>query len=403
MNESQRSAEGPVRAADERGFDLIELLIIFAKYKRFIIGFPLTIAVIAAAVSLILPNVYISTTRLLPPQQAQSGAAALLSQLGGIASVAGSAAGIKNPNDVYIGMLKSRTLADRLITQFELLKVYDTKSMEHARKKLDENTTIISGKDGLIAISVEDEDQKLVAKLANGYVNQLTNLTTVLAVTEASQRRLFYERQLGISKDNLAASELKLKGALATSGVISVDSESRGILETVAKLRAQVSAKEIQLNSMRAFVTTNNPQYKVIAEDLSSLRNELNKLENGSSNSETDPRSDSTGLQNIKVLRDVKYNQMLYELLAKQYEVARLDEAKDPSLIQVLDQAIEPERKFKPKRALIVVVSALLASFLAIFLAIMFEVKARAMQVPQVAVRWLELRSHLKFKRSTKN
>jgi uncharacterized protein involved in exopolysaccharide biosynthesis len=374
-------------------------MIILAKHKKVVVAFPLVVAIVSAAISFVLPNEYTATTKLLPPQQQQSGAAALLSQLGGMAGAAAGVAGIKNPNDMYVGMLKSRTVADRMIEQFHLKKVYETDSQEGARKKLASNTTISSGKDGLITIEVDDKNKKLVAGLANGYVAELLRLTKVLAVTEASQRRVFFERQLELSKNNLANAEISLKSALETHGVISVDTESRAILETVGRLRAQVSAKEIQLNSMRAFVTTSNPEFRRVEEELNGLRAELTKLENGRTQEESaENGKKQTGLENIKILRDVKYYQMLYELLAKQYEVARLDEAKDASIIQVLDPAVEPERRSKPKRSFIVLISGALALLLSTGWVYLVESHRRALELPGGAARWAALKKYLRLR-----
>ncbi|MDK6079271.1 GumC family protein [Massilia varians] len=377
---------------------LIDRLIVLAKYKKLIVALPVAFAVAAGAISLALPNVYKASAQLLPPQQAQSGAAALLSQLGGMAGAAAGAAGLKNNGDVYLGMLKSRTVADRIVGQFNLKKKYDTESHEEARLKLIANTTISSGKDGLILIEVQDKDQKLVAQMANAYVTELLRLTRILAVTEASQRRLFFERQLELSKNNLATAEVGLKRALDTHGVISVDIESRAIVETIGRLRALVSSKEIELNAMNAFVTASNPEHKRVVEELSSLRAELFKLENGraTAGTRTTASNEQGGFQNIKLLRDVKYYQMLYELLAKQYEVARLDEAKDSSIIQVLDEAIEPERHFKPKRAIIVVIAGLVGLLAAIIAA--FVLDSRSKGRPSSVERWRELKSHLAFR-----
>jgi len=396
MNQIQTKA--PENAASE-DVSVIDIMIVLAKHKKLIVGFTLAVAVISAVVSFALPNWYRATTRLLPPQQAQSGAAALLSQLGGVASLAAGAAGLKNPSELYVGMLRSRTVADRLIEKFDLRKAYNEELFEKTRKELEENTSVLSGKDGLITIDVEDKDRKRVAQLANAYVAELTKLTTTLAITEASQRRLFYEKQLEQAKNNLALSEIALKEGLNTRGVISVDAESRVVVETVGRLRAQVSAKEIQLNAMRPFVTTTNPSFRRVEEELASLRSELSKLENGrQETAETDDANQTKGgLANIKLLRDVKYYQMLYELLAKQYEVARLDEAKEPSLIQVLDVAVEPERKAKPKRGLLIAVATILAFFSAMGWAFLQESSRKLRQSPKYVASWTELRAHLRF------
>jgi len=349
------------------------MLIVLARRKRVLIFLPLVSMIITAVASMFVADVYRSSATLLPPQQAQSSAAALLSQLGGMGGLAAGVAGIKSPNDLYIGMLQSRTLTDTLINRFALKKEYETESLEKARKKLAENTAIATGKDGLITISVEGERKPLVTQLANAYVDELMKLTRTLAVTEASQRRLFFERQLEDAKNNLAKAEMTLKANLDTHGVVSVDANSRAIVETIGRLRAQVSAKEIELNAMDAFVTTNNPNYQRVAEQLKSLRAELNRLENGRPSSSTDTPLTGAGLENIKSLRDVKYYQMLYELLAKQYEAARLDEAKDPGVIQVLDRAVEPERNVKPRRLLIVFLAGVIAIFAAILWIVVTE------------------------------
>jgi uncharacterized protein involved in exopolysaccharide biosynthesis len=400
MNHAKTTESEKAIEPDDNEISIVEIMIVLAKRKKLVLGLPMLAALLSVVVSLVLPETFRASTKLLPPQQPQSGAAALLSQLGGVAGAAAGAAGLKNPNDVYIGMLKSRTVADKLIAEYDLKKVYDTSSQETARDRLEANTMIASGKDGLITIEVEAKDRKLVAKLANSYVDHLFQLTKELAVTEASQRRIFYERQLEAAKNNLAKAEMSLKSALDTRGVISVDSESRAILETVGRLRAQVSAKEIQLNSMRAFVTDANPNYQRVEEELASLRNELSKLENGRSGQEdSDSQSAKTGgFENIKLLRDVKYYQMLYELLAKQYEVARLDEAKTPSVIQVLDPAVDPERKFKPHRAAIVMLSTLGAFVLAVLWAFFAEAKSKALASDQGAAQWRELKLHLRIK-----
>lgn len=399
MNQDEFLAKpAPVQPAREIG--MLDLMIVLAKYKKLIIGFPLVMAMLAAAVSMMLPNVYKATTKMLPPQQAQSGASALLAQLGGAAGLAASVAGMKNPSDIYIGMLKSRTVADKLIARFDLKKSYDTDSQEIARMNLDSSTQVSAGKDGMITIEVEDRNRQLVPKLANGYVEELQSLSRVLAVTDASQRRLFFERQLETAKDNLAKVEMSLKGVLDKGGVISVDAESRAVLETAARLKAQISAKEIQLGAMRPFVTSEHPEFRRAEEELTSLRAELSRLEGArtDTSSAQPPQDKRSGLENIQLMRDLKYYQMLYELLSKQYEIARLDEAKEPSLIQVLDPAIEPERRARPKRALIVLATAVLSGLAAVALAFLLEARQRALKDPVEVIRWNELKKYLRFK-----
>jgi len=397
MTQENSTTSSMDKTSDEK--NLLDLLIVLAKYKKWIIGVPLVASIAAGALSYSLPNVYKATTKLVPPQQQQSSAMALLSQIGGGASLPG----MKNSNDLYIGMLKSRTIADRLVSNFQLAKAYEATSLDATRKTLEGNTTIAAGKDGLISIDVEDLDPKRAANLANAYFSELLRLSKVLAVTEASQRRLFFEQQLETAKNNLAKAEVRLRGQLDASGVVNVDAASLAVIETTGRVRAQISAKEIQLSSMRAFLTPSNPDYRRAEEELNSLRAELSRLENGRKAEDQAPASADSrqaGSNNIQLLRDVKYYQMLYELLAKQYEVARLDEAKDPSIVQVLDPAVEPEHKFKPRRAIIVLVTGAVTLAASILWALLMEAKRKSESSPLIASRWNELRRHLRIRRS---
>jgi len=381
MRETHSATTNPSGGDDKDEMGLVDILVIWFENKKIIVGTAVAAALAAAAVSMVLPPSYMASAKLLPPQQAQSSTSMLLSQLGGLAGAAAGMGGLKNPADVYIGMLKSRTVADRLIDRFSLLKHYESTSRERTRARLESSSLIAAGKDGLIMIQVEDKDQKLVAPLANAYVDELVRLTKTLAVTEAAQRRLFFEQELERSKDKLAKAEVQLKTAIDERGVVSVDVASRALLETVARLRAEVSAKEIERDAMKAFVTPNHPEYRRVEESLRSLHAELSRLENGSSPATSEDGATAeganNGVRNIQLLRDVKYYQMLYELLAKQYEAARLDEAKDSSVIQVLDPAIEPEGRFKPKRTMLVLATGLLAFVLASIVVVVWKTKGR--------------------------
>ncbi|WP_229510751.1 MULTISPECIES: Wzz/FepE/Etk N-terminal domain-containing protein [unclassified Massilia] len=397
MNNVQSSMNLPDNSTEQShdGLSLLSFLIVIAKRKKLVLGIVGAAIALSVVVSMLLPPVYQASTKLLPPSQSQSSSAALLSQLGGMAGAFAGSAGLKSPNDTYVGMLKSRTVADNMVRRFDLKRVYGEETGEAARRRLETNTIVTSGKDGLITIDVKDRDAERAALLANSYVDELSTLTKVLAVTEASRRRMFFEKQLELAKNNLATAETTLRRSLSNGGVISVDSESRAIVETVGRVRAQVSAKEIELGSMKAFVTSHNPDYQRVQEELSSLRAELSRLENGNPNNAGAAEGKQGGLENIKVLRDVKYYQMLYELLAKQYEGARLDEAKDSTIIQVLDPAIKPERRTTPKRALIVIFSTLFGLLIATIIAFLLETRERALRKPGGSEKWRELKNHL--------
>jgi len=402
MDQEKKVFEEKNENIDDRSIDMLDLFILLAKHKKLIVGLPFIVAAVTAIISLTMPDIYKASTKILPPQQAQSSAGALLAQLGGVAGAAAGAAGVKGANDLYIGMLKSRSIANVLIDKYSLRKVYDFSSNEKTQKKLEDSTTISSGRDGLIMIEVEDVDRERAAKIANSYTDELVNLTKTIAITEAAQRRLFYEKQLEITKNNLASAEIEFKNGLNKGGVVSVDNDGKAVLETIGRIRAQISSKEVKISALGAFVTPNNQEFKREEEELKGLRAELLKLQNGDvkQGASNDNDGKNSGLDNIKILREVKYHQMMYELLSKQYELARLDEAKEPSAIQVLDIAVVPEKKIKPKRALIILICSVLAFFVAIGISLLIEAKRRAMVEPKLAYKLSELRSILSFRKN---
>jgi uncharacterized protein involved in exopolysaccharide biosynthesis len=291
-------------------------------------------------------------------------------------------------------------VADSLIDRFELKKVYDEDTYYYARTELRDNTTIASGRDGIIVVEVDDRDPKRAAALANGYVEELYKLTQSLAVTEASQRRLFFERQLDLTRKNLANAEATARKGLEQGGLVIVDAQGRGMVETTARLRGQIAVKEIQISAMRTFAAERNPDLKQAQHELEAMKGELAKIEGTVSGPATSNRAAATpeGMENLRLLRDVKYHETIFELLAKQYEIAKIDEARDASLIQVLDRAVEPEGKSKPKRALIVVLTTLLALFIALLWAFVKEAIERARLDPAHVGQIEELFTFLRLK-----
>jgi uncharacterized protein involved in exopolysaccharide biosynthesis len=377
---------------------LLDLLIVLAKHKKLVLGLPFIVALLAAGISFLLPNIYTGTTKIMPPQQSQSGTAAMLAQLGGLAGLAGGVAGIRSPNELYVGMLKSRTVADNLIQRFDLIKLYEAKYPSQARLELAGVTNIASGKDGIISIEVDDKEPKRAAELANAYVDELFKLTKVLAVTETSQRRLFFERQFEQARDNLSKAEMTARAALEKGGLVQVEGQGRAIVETTARLRGQITVKEVQIGAMRTFAADGNPDLRLAQKELEALKHELARIEGPTASKAGNAQETSgSGIDTLGLLRNVKYYETIYELLAKQFEVAKIDEAKDSAVVQVMDKAIEPDRKSKPKRALIVLLSALAAFFIGILLAFVRESIAKAKADPQQASRLIDLKRYLSW------
>jgi len=370
---------GPVPHADE--VSVLDILVVLAERKRIVFFITAICAVLSIVVSFLLPVRYTATVTVLPPQQNSSIGAALSSQLGSLGSVAalaGGNLGLRNPNELYVGMLRSRSVEDAIVAQYGLMKEYRKRYESDARKAF-ENRSVVdgSGKDGLIHISVEDSDPIRAAKIANSFVDQFRNLSQSIAITEASQRRVFFEHELVKAKDNLADSEEALKRTEQKTGVIQLDSQARALIESAATLRAQISAREVQIQGMQTYATGENSQLIQAQRELEGLRAQLAKL--GGSGDIGDgellvPKGlvPEAGLEYGRKLRDVKYYETIFEILARQFEIAKLDEAKEGALIQVVDPAIPPDRRSSPKRALIII-CATLAGFVLAIATVMFQ------------------------------
>lgn len=368
----------------EDGISLLDLLIALARRKGLIVGVTVSFAVIAICISLVLPISYKATAVILPPQQSGSLSSALLSQmgnLGSLASAAGGGLGLKNPTDLYVSMLQSRSVEDAMVQRFGLFARYKAKNPTDARKKFEGIREVKANtKDGLIQISIEEKDPKLAAEMANAYIEEYQKFSSTMAITEASQRRFFFQKQLEQAKDNLANAEEDLKRTEQKTGLIQLDSQARALIESSASLRAQVAAKEVQIQGMRSYATDQNSELHVAEQELAGLRAQLAKL--GGSESESSAQQDliipkgqvtEAGLSYIRKLRDVKYNETIFEILARQFEMAKLDEAKQGALIQVVDRAVPPDQKSSPKRTLIVLVSSSVGFFMALLLALLME------------------------------
>lgn len=394
----------PELREDETEISLLDLLITLAKRKRLLIGLPLACAAFAAAISLSITPLFIASASILPPQQAQSSATAMLAQaFGGAGGIAGSALGIKNPSDIYIAMLQSRAIATTMIARYDLKNYYQQETLDDTVKVLASNASMKSGKDGIITISVTDKDPKIAAQMANDYVKALDTLARKLAIGEAARRRLFFEQQLKDAQAELAQAEEQLKSTQEKTGLIQLDTQAKAAIGAVAELRAQIAAREVALAGMRSYATEKNPEYIRTQRELDKLKTNLRELETRSGQGGGDVRVSTrsvpkAGLINVRQLREVKYRETLYELLAKQYEVARLDEARDAPLIQVLDPATPPERKSKPKRTLMVLLATTAGGFVAIFLAFILEGMERQRQDPNQAARLALLRQYWRGK-----
>lgn len=368
---------------------LLDLVQVIADNIKLLTVGPLAVGVTALAISFVIPPTYTATTKFLPPQQQQSMAAGMLSSLGALGGLAGAAAGLKSPADQYLAYLKSNNVQDALIERFKLQERYDEEYKVDARKELSKNTRISSGKDGLITVEVDDKDAQVSAELANAHVEELQRLLGQLAVTEAQQRRLFFEKQLNQTKDKLTQAEQ----ALRNSGVdaSTLKSDPKAAVTAVAQLQAQVTAQEVKVASLRGYLTESAPDFKQAMTELGALRAQLNKLENA--NSKTSGDGDYT----IRY-REFKYQETLFELFAKQYELAKVDEAREGAVVQVLDIAQAPEKKSKPKKALIAILATLGSGFALLLYVLIRQSLRNAKRSSETAERLAKIRRSFGFK-----
>jgi uncharacterized protein involved in exopolysaccharide biosynthesis len=356
-------------SSDERGtapaLSAFGALMQLARGKRLVALVTGITTLIGIAVSLILPVSYTATTRIMTPQQTQSSAAFLMSQLAlnptaanPLAGATGGSLNLRNPNELYLGLLASRPIADGIIGEFGL--VYHAKDMTAARKALADRTAITSEKSTLIAISVTDTDKKRAADIANAYPEQLRALTKTLAVTEASQRRLFYEQRLKDAKEDLVSAELALQQIQKQKGLVQLDAQTKALITSLADLHAQVAAKEVQLQALRSYSTEQNPEVQLLENQLSSLQDQSARLEERSGSPESGGLDladvAGAGAEYLRAEHELEYRQALFDLLLKQFDAARWDEARNAAVIQVVEEAIPPERKSAPRRTVIVLI-----------------------------------------------
>ena len=385
--------------------DTIEVLLVLAREKNRILQIILAAALLATVVSLLLPKMYTATTTLLPPRQKQSALNLMVGQIGALGKLSEAGdLGLKDPADLFVAMLKARTIEDNLINRFDLRKVYWVARYQDARKKLESRSNISAGDEGVISISVTDRDPKRAAEIANAYVEELHNLNQNLALTEAAQRRLFFEREANAERESLSRAELALKQVQEKNGLFQPEAQGRTIIASEADLRAQIASHEVQLRTMRSYATANNPDLKRAETELSGLRGQLAKLEH---NSSADLGNGNIGiparqfpqaeLEYLRRARELKYHEALDEFLGKQLEAARIDEGQNAILVQVVDPAVEPERKSSPRRLLIVLASAGLAFILACVGVLFLEALRRKQQDPNERARLALLRHSLKF------
>src|ERR1700722_4321763 len=354
--------------SEELEIDVLEVMTLLLLGKKTILKCVfVALALTAFVVYVVMKPTYTAEATFLPPQSAPGSAMTqLASQLGALGAVGALTGGLKSPGDVYVGILKSRTIAETLIKRFDLQRVYKTKKFSDTVKALKVRSAFVVGtKDTLITISVDDHDPKRAADLANGYLDALYQQNSRLALTEASQRRLFFEQQLVHEKDALADAEVELKKTEEQTGLISLSGQAQVEIDSIAQKRAQISSKEKELGALKQAATEQNPEVIRLQTQIDGLEQQLQRLENGAEARQNinvlpaTAKVPALALEYVRKQREVKYREFLFELIAKQYESARLDESREAPVLQVVDRAVVPDRKSGIPRTFILLASCL--------------------------------------------
>ena len=339
---------------DSDEISLLDLALVVAENLKLLILGPLAVGMAALGISFLIKPSFTASTTILPPQQQQSAAAMMAQQLGALGGLAGAAAGLKNPADQYVAMLKSEAVADVLIERFKLVQRYEVDYLQDAFKALEQKRRITSGKEGLIKVEVDDQDPAIAAEMANAHVDALRGLMSRLALTEAQQRRAFFEKKLKETQAELTRAQQALQATGVSSNALKANPGAT--VTAVAELQARISAQEVKVGVMRGYLTDSAQELRSALAELAGLRAQLTRI------GQTAPdRAGDTDY--VTRFRDFKYYETLFELFAKQYEIARVDEAREGPLLQVMDTARAPQRKSKPKEALIAVIATLATGF----------------------------------------
>lgn len=389
---------------------LLDYLIILAKHSRMIVYVSVAIMVLTYLILVVLPNKYTARIRLLPPQQNLTLSAQLLNTLGGGGTpgaadgVGGSMVagllGLKSPSDLYVSMMHSDTVCDRIIQQFNLRKLYKEKYIETTRRVLSKLVNISAQKDGIITVEVTDKDPKRAAEMANAFAKELDRLLQGLATQEARGRLAFLEKERDQANQNLNKAENALRSFSEQNNVIQIDTQTRGVLEYTAHLRAEIDAKEVQIQVMRQQATRFNYDMVKLETEVLGLKNKLKMAEKHYDPTCVDDvclttnKVPALGLEYLRLYREVKFQNALHQLYSKVVELARMDMVKDFSLVQVVDKALPPEERSN-RRLLPALLTGFVTGFIMIFFAFILEFWQKAEGNEENSRRLKALRDNL--------
>jgi len=347
------------------------------KNRRFLARAILVGLCLGLGVAFLIPSRYESTVQLMPPDSPSGGLAmlaALSAKAGGssgLGSVAGDLLGVKTSGALFVGILKSRTVEDRLVDRFQLKKVYSVKHTEDARKILSENTAASEDrKTGIVTVTITDRDPKRAAAIAQAHVEELNQLSAQLSTSAAHRERVFLEERLAAVKRDLDDAAQKFSQFASKNVALDIKEQGRAMVDAAAAIQGEMIAAESELKGLEQIYTSGNVRVRTVQARISELQRQLQKL-GGKASSETDVAAPTDSLypsiRELPILgvtwadlyRRTKIQETVFEILTQQYELAKVQEAKETPSVKVLDAAVVPEEKSFPPRLLIAVLGGL--------------------------------------------
>ena len=367
--------------AQDEPIQLLPYLRLLWQSRRFLLRAALCAFLASALIALLIPNRYRAVTRLMPPD-GQSGIgmgilAALtgkagpgsLGGLGGLGAMAGDFLGVKSSGALFVGVVNSQTVQDRLIGEFDLQKVYWDSKIEDARKHLAEHTDVSEDrKSGIITIEVTDRDPQRSAAMARAYVNELDRLVAQVSTSSARRERIFLEERLKTVKAELNTAARNFSSFASKNTALDIPAQGKATVEAAANLQGRLIAAEAELSGLRQIYTNNNVRVRAAEARVNELQQKLNEIGGSDSQgNENEARMLFPSIRKLPILGvtyadlylQTKIQETVFELLTQQYEMAKVQEAKEIPSVKVLDAAIVPTKKTFPPRAVLTVLGTL--------------------------------------------
>ena len=387
---------------------LMDLLTWLGEGKRLIAVVAAVAALLSVGAALLMPNLYTARVTLLPPSQPQAGGtAAAMAALGALGGLAGGLGG-KTPDELYVALLRGDSVLRGLDERYRLRERYEVATFVELRRAMPGQVRVqVDRKSGVISVEVDDRDPAFAAQLANAHPEELMKVLSRLAVSEAQQRRQFYQQQLKETQENLVKAEQAFRALQERTGVIVLDKQAEAMLLSAAQIRAQIAEREVQLRVLRSAATAQNPDVIRLGSEIAALRAELGRMESTSravSGSAVDlpvGKLPEAAIDYVRARRELKIQETLLEGMVRQYELAKLDEAKEGPVLQVVDAAMPPDRKSKPARATFVLTNLFAAIVAAgLFVVVRAYLRLARQTDPQAQRAWSGLARAWRWRRS---